>query len=32
MATVTFEGVNKFYGDFQAVKDLDLEGVPRYRE
>ena len=25
MATVTFEGVNKFYGDFQAVKDLDLE-------
>ncbi len=25
MATVTFEGVNKFYGEFQAVKDLDLE-------
>ena len=25
MATVTFEGVNKFYGDFQAVKGLDLE-------
>jgi multiple sugar transport system ATP-binding protein len=25
MATVTFEHVNKLYGDFQAVKDLDLE-------
>ena len=25
MATVTFEGVNKVYGDFHAVKDLDLE-------
>jgi multiple sugar transport system ATP-binding protein len=25
MATVTFEHVNKNYGDFQAVKDLDLE-------
>jgi multiple sugar transport system ATP-binding protein len=25
MATVTFEGVNKTYGDFQAVKDLNLE-------
>ncbi|MEA2609403.1 MAG: multiple sugar transport system ATP-binding protein, partial [Chloroflexota bacterium] len=25
MATVTFEGVNKNYGDFQAVKDLNLE-------
>jgi multiple sugar transport system ATP-binding protein len=25
MATVTFENVNKNYGDFQAVKDLDLE-------
>ncbi len=25
MATVTFEGVNKLYGDFQAVKDLNLE-------
>ena len=25
MATVTFENVNKMYGDFQAVKDLDLE-------
>ncbi len=25
MATVTFAGVNKFYGEFQAVKDLDLE-------
>ena len=25
MATVTFEHVNKMYGDFQAVKDLDLE-------
>jgi multiple sugar transport system ATP-binding protein len=25
MATVTFEGVNKSYGDFQAVKDLNLE-------
>jgi len=25
MATVTFENVNKAYGDFQAVKDLNLE-------
>ncbi|HEX2469934.1 MAG TPA: sn-glycerol-3-phosphate ABC transporter ATP-binding protein UgpC [Candidatus Limnocylindrales bacterium] len=25
MATVTFERVNKVYGDFHAVKDLDLE-------
>ncbi len=25
MATVTFEGVNKIYGDFHAVKDLSLE-------
>ena len=25
MATVTFEHVNKMYGDFQAVNDLDLE-------
>ena len=25
MATVTFEHVNKVYGDFHAVKDLDLE-------
>jgi len=25
MATVTFESVNKNYGDFQAVKDLNLE-------
>ena len=25
MATVTFENVNKMYGDFQAVKDLNLE-------
>ncbi len=25
MATVTFEGVNKIYGDFHAVKDLNLE-------
>src|SRR6188472_856514 len=25
MATVTFEGVNKVYGDFHAVKDLNLE-------
>ena len=25
MATVTFEHVNKMYGDFQAVKDLNLE-------
>ena len=25
MATVTFENVNKTYGDFQAVKDLNLE-------
>jgi multiple sugar transport system ATP-binding protein len=25
MATVTFEDVNKSYGDFQAVKNLDLE-------
>jgi multiple sugar transport system ATP-binding protein len=25
MATVTFENVNKVYGDFQAVKDLNLE-------
>ena len=25
MATVTFEDVNKLYGDFQAVKDLNLE-------
>jgi len=25
MATVTFENVNKIYGDFQAVKDLNLE-------
>ncbi len=25
MATVTFENVNKVYGDFHAVKDLDLE-------
>jgi len=25
MATVTFENVNKSYGDFQAVKDLNLE-------
>ena len=25
MATVTFENVNKLYGDFQAVKDLNLE-------
>jgi multiple sugar transport system ATP-binding protein len=25
MATVTFDHVNKMYGDFQAVKDLDLE-------
>jgi multiple sugar transport system ATP-binding protein len=25
MATVTFDDVNKFYGDFQAVKDLSLE-------
>ena len=25
MATVTFENVNKNYGDFQAVKDLNLE-------
>jgi multiple sugar transport system ATP-binding protein len=25
MATVTFDNVNKSYGDFQAVKDLDLE-------
>jgi multiple sugar transport system ATP-binding protein len=25
MATVTFEGVNKTYGDFHAVKDLNLE-------
>src|SRR5512146_3439486 len=24
MATVTFENVNKLYGDFQAVKDLNL--------
>ena len=25
MATVTFENVNKIFGDFQAVKDLNLE-------
>ena len=25
MATVTFENVNKVYGEFQAVKDLNLE-------
>ena len=25
MATVTFENVNKVYGEFHAVKDLDLE-------
>jgi multiple sugar transport system ATP-binding protein len=25
MATVTFENVNKLYGDFHAVKDLNLE-------
>jgi multiple sugar transport system ATP-binding protein len=25
MATVTFEGVNKTYGDFHAVKDLNLD-------
>jgi multiple sugar transport system ATP-binding protein len=25
MATVTFENVNKVFGDFQAVKDLNLE-------
>ena len=25
MATVTFDNVQKMYGDFQAVKDLDLE-------
>ena len=25
MATVTFENVNKIYGDFHAVKDLNLE-------
>ena len=25
MATVTFDNVNKSYGDFQAVKDLNLE-------
>jgi multiple sugar transport system ATP-binding protein len=25
MATVTFEGVNKLYGDFHAVKDLNLD-------
>ena len=25
MATVTFEGVNKNYGDFHAVKDLNLD-------
>ena len=25
MATVTFEGVNKIYGDFHAVKDLNLD-------
>ncbi|MEX1169381.1 MAG: sn-glycerol-3-phosphate ABC transporter ATP-binding protein UgpC [Chloroflexota bacterium] len=25
MATVTFENVNKMYGEFQAVKDLNLE-------
>ncbi len=25
MATVTFENVNKMYGDFEAVKDLNLE-------
>ena len=25
MATVTFDNVNKMYGDFQAVKDLSLE-------
>jgi len=25
MATVTFENVQKMYGDFQAVKDLNLE-------
>ncbi len=25
MATVTFENVNKMYGEFHAVKDLDLE-------
>jgi len=25
MATVTFENVNKMFGDFQAVKDLNLE-------
>src|SRR5215510_2580998 len=25
MATVTFENVNKVYGDFHAVKDLNLE-------
>jgi multiple sugar transport system ATP-binding protein len=25
MATVTFDGVNKVYGDFHAVKDLNLE-------
>jgi multiple sugar transport system ATP-binding protein len=25
MATVTFENVNKLYGEFQAVKDLNLE-------
>jgi ABC-type sugar transport system ATPase subunit len=25
MATVTFDNVNKMYGDFQAVKDLNLE-------
>jgi multiple sugar transport system ATP-binding protein len=25
MATVTFDNVNKIYGDFQAVKDLNLE-------
>ncbi|MEO8570219.1 MAG: ATP-binding cassette domain-containing protein, partial [Chloroflexota bacterium] len=25
MATVTFDNVSKTYGDFQAVKDLNLE-------
>ena len=25
MATVTFDNVNKVYGDFHAVKDLNLE-------
>jgi multiple sugar transport system ATP-binding protein len=25
MATVTFDKINKIYGDFHAVKDLNLE-------